>query len=139
MHFEPISELRIAAILSRGVPNQECIAIYVQERVNMGQFGLALCLDGGLASVVPAHDHFFWFGEGLVSAGDWILVFTGPGVPKSTDHEVGGSRTFSCFWGKASTILADSNAVPALLQVSRVSVAAKPANAPQAMLALGDS
>ena len=64
-----LNELTIMAVLERGVPNEECIAIMANERINLGQHGIMLGLYAQLNSAIPFKDHLFWFGDGFVEKG----------------------------------------------------------------------
>ena len=64
-----IIELTVMTVLERGVPNEECIAIMANERINLGQYGIMLGFYADFNSGIPFKDHLFWFGDGYVEKG----------------------------------------------------------------------
>lgn len=131
MILPDLTELSLVAVLERGVPNQECIAISVKETVDLSQFGLLVGVMNPNGLAVPAQDYFFWFGSAIVSAGDWIFVNTGDGEPrlrKSTDQQF---HVYTLFWKRPRTIFANSNVVPLLISMGAVDVMSPPKDRPQ--------
>ena len=128
-----VTELGIATILDRAVPNKECIAISVIRDVNIGQYGIMVAqhdaATGG--SSVPFFDNLFWFGDGVVNAGDWIFVYSGPGSPRLTKAANGVNNIYSLHWGKPQTIFASSLIVPILFRVDAVNIMSPPSDQPQ--------
>lgn len=131
MIVKDVTELTITAILERGVPNRECIALRANEFVNMGQFGLMLGRYGDGKSATPYFDNLSWFGDGLVKSGDWIFVYTGSGTASKRPATNGTNEICSLFWGKPTTIFAESSIAPILFRVDAVDVLAPPGNLPQ--------
>lgn len=131
MIVSDLTELNVMTILDRGVPNEECIAIQANERVNLGQYGIMLGAYTQLRAASPFKDHLFWFGDGLIEKGDWLLIFTGMGEPRKTTSINGVNNTFTIFWGKTTTVFADTNIVPLLFRVDAVNVLPPPSNQPQ--------
>lgn len=131
MIVSDVTDLQIVTVMDRGLPNKECIAIQAINPVNLGQYGIML---GGYSqhrSAVPYIDHLFWFGDGIVNAGDWLFVYTGTGTAtksKTVDHR---NDVFSLYWGKRTTVFADSIVVPILFKVDAVDVLEPPDNQPQ--------
>jgi hypothetical protein len=126
-----LTELTLMAVLDRGVPNNECIAIKANERLNLGQYGIMLGVYSHLNSAIPVKDHLFWFGDGFIEKDDWIFIYTGTGTPRKTAATNGISNIYTVFWGKQTTIFADTNIVPLLFRVDAVDVISPPANLPQ--------
>jgi len=121
MILEPLTELTIAKVFDRGVPNKECIAISVNAPLNTSQYGILLgaaSYDGN--TTVPIKDNFFWFGEGSLNAGDWIFIYTGSGTSSSGPSLDGLSKLYTLYWGRPMTILYDSNVVPVLFRMDSV-------------------
>lgn len=126
-----ITELTVSTVLDRGIPNKECIAIMANQTINLGQYGVMLGQYSGLNSAVPFRDNLFWFGDAVVEAGDWIFIYTGLGSPtksRSTDDKY---DVYSTFWGRNSTMFANSNVVPMLFRIDAVNVPTPPENSPQ--------
>jgi hypothetical protein len=126
-----LTELAVMAVLDRGVPNEECIAIQANERINLGQYGIMLGAYAQLNSAIPFRDHLFWFGDGFIEKGDWIFIYTGMGEPRKSTTPDGANNTYTVFWGKPTTIFASTNVVPLLFRVDAVDVISPPENKPQ--------
>jgi hypothetical protein len=127
-----LAELFMHPVVDRGVPNLERVPIYVRDQVGMGQFGLMIgsAVQPGLA--IPIRDSFFWFGDGIVNPGDWILVYTGSGIPRTDDwNNPPGSKVYSVHWGRSKTMFANTNIVPILFKTNSVQVGASPSDVPQ--------
>jgi hypothetical protein len=131
MIVSDLNELTIMAVLERGRPNKECIAIQANERVNLGQYGIMLGIYTQHNTAIPYKDHMFWFGDGYIGKGDWIFIYTGMGEPRKTSSSDGTSNIYTVFWGKSQTVFANSNIVPLLFRVDAVTVLSPPENRPQ--------
>ena len=127
-----LSELELYPVADRGQPNSERVPILVKEHTDMGQFGLmvGVAAQGGFAH--PIRDNFFWFGDGLVKPGDWILVYTGSGTPR-TDywHSPPSSKVYSVHWFRDKTMFTNTNIVPILFKAGSVQVGLSPSDLPQ--------
>lgn len=128
-----LSELSVVKLFEPGVPNKESLAISVNEPINMGQFGLMLGISSGEKEAVPIHDQLYWFGNGYVQKGDWIFLYTGSGTPRTTDHE-DGTKSYTVFWGRPTTVFANSQVVPILFKAGAVSILDPPINKSQSLL-----
>ena len=137
MEFElivgDVTELAIMDVNDRGVANQECIVVFVRNPVNLGRYGLMLAQHASATSKnsLPFFDNLFWFGDGVVSHGDWLFVFTGPGAPASAPATNGLNRTYSLHWGKPHPAFANSLVVPILFRVDAVDILLPPRDQPQ--------
>lgn len=116
-----ITELS-AGVFDRGIPNQERIVLFVNESVNLGQYGLMIGIRGGNNGAVPIRDNMLWFGDGMVNKGDWIFVYTGPGEAKTTQLPNNKERLYSIHWGRKETILHHHDLMPILFKVNAVIV-----------------
>lgn len=117
-----IDEITIRDVCDRGVPNQERIVLFVNEPVNIGEFGLLLGIRTDKGLVYPVKDNFFWFGEGTVSRGDWIFLYTGPGEPKTFKIPNTQNKSFSVHWGRDVTVLNNKELVPFLMKFNGIQV-----------------
>ncbi len=126
-----IHELELIQVADRGVPNLERIALFVKEATNMGQFGIMIGYSSYDNSAIPYQDNLFWFGDGIVTKGDWLIIYTGKGTSKTEKWGPTGSNVYSVHWGRSNTIFANSLIVPILFRVDAVSVALPPSNLPQ--------
>ena len=126
MLLDQVTELRIIDVLHRGIPNKECVAIYVEESVNIARYGLMLGISTYSILVedmaTPVRDHFFWFGEGVVKQGDWIFVYTGSGTNTTSSIDDGANSQFTLYWGRPATLFYNSNVVPVLFRMDGVQV-----------------
>lgn len=126
-----ITELTLMAVLERGTPNKECIAIQVNESINAGQYGIMLGIYTGSKMAKPIQDNLFWFGDGFVESGDWIFIYTGEGEPIMSKTQDEQNHIYSLFWGKQATIFANTNIVPILFRIDAVDVLTPPENVAQ--------
>lgn len=126
-----ITELMVVTVLKRGVPNEECIAIQANERVNLGQYGVMLGAYSRDSTVLPFNDNLFWFGDGFVEKGDWIFIYTGSGKPRQSKTQNQSNNVYSIFWGKLTTVFANTTVVPLLFRVDAVDILTPPDNLPQ--------
>jgi hypothetical protein len=96
-----LSELLLYPVAERGVPNAERIPILVRETIDVGCYGIMVGNSGTHGFATPFQDNLFWFGDGIVNAGDWILVYTGSGSPRSLDWtQPPGSKVYVVHWGR---------------------------------------
>ena len=127
-----ITELILYPVADRGVPNIERVPILVRERVDMGHYGIMVGPHAGGGYAIPLHDHLFWFGDGLLNAGDWLLIYTGGGVAKVDEWtSPPGSKVYTLHWGKAMTIFANSSTVPILFRADGAIIGTPQEDAPQ--------
>lgn len=117
-----ITELRVVGAFDRGMPNQERIVIRVNDIVNMAQFALLLGIRQQLGVAVPIRDNFFWFGDGVVSRGDWIFVYTGPGEGRMNDLPGTTEKLYTVHWGRNQTVLNSAEIVPLLIRLDAVQI-----------------
>lgn len=126
-----LSELVLYPVEDRGIPNSERIAIYAKESVNMGRYGVMVGHVSDDNSANPFQDNFFWFGDGVIKRGDWILLYTGKGEPKAIDWKEPGTKVYSIHWGRGTTMFANTNIVPILFRLDAVNVGRSPSDLPQ--------
>jgi hypothetical protein len=126
-----IVELKILDVYDRGVPNRERIAVFANQAVDMGQFGLMIGVRGSGGSAVPIRDNLLWFGDGILDTGDVILVYTGPGEPRVSTLPNNRQKLITVHWGRLKVLFSDQNFVPILFRVDAVMI---PADQPEARL-----
>ncbi len=117
-----ISELKIAGVYDRGVPNLERIVLMTYEQLNIGQYGLMLGIRQQGRQVLPIGDNLYWFGDGVVSKGDWVNIYTGPGEHRAADVPNSTQKIYTVHWGRRETILNSPEVVPILFRVNAVDV-----------------
>ena len=117
-----ITELLVRGAFDRGIPNQERIVLQANATVDLGQFALLLGIRQQPGFAVPLRDNFFWFGDGIVSRGDWIFVYTGPGEGRS--HSVPGTteKLYTAHWGRKTTVLSSVEVVPIIVRFDGVQI-----------------
>lgn len=121
MILENLTELTIADVLDRGVPNKECIAIQVNSPLNTLQYGILLgTATPNTSTVFPIRDNYYWFGEAILNAGDWIFLYTGSGNSRVGQSIDGLSQLYSLYWGRPMTMFYDSNVIPVLFRMDAI-------------------
>lgn len=126
-----VTEISVVGVFDRGIPNQERVVLYVNETVNLGQYGLMVGVRGSDGTAFPIRDNLFWFGDGFVNRGDWIFVYTGPGEPRTTALPNTQERLYSIHWGRTQTMLHHHDVVPILFRVDAVQVPQEVASLPK--------
>lgn len=124
------SELQLFDTIKRGVPNEERVAIKVNQRVDCRHFGIMVGVRLASGNAIPLHDNFFWLGNGFVEVGDWILVYTRVGQPRTDVIPNTTNKLYSVFWGKPSVIFSDPDVVPILFKADGVQIGHPPASQP---------
>lgn len=116
------NELEIVGVYDRGVPNNERIALLAHSTVELGAYGLMIGVRGSLGDAFPIRDNLFWFGNGALNPGDWLLVYTGNG--RSTVGSVANTsaRFVTVHWGRMRTMFNSHETVPILFRVDHVQV-----------------
>jgi len=116
-----LTELLLYPVADRGVPNFERIPILVRERIDLGQFGLMIGYSNPNKFAIPIKDNLYWFGDGFVNPGDWIMLYTGSGNPRTdTLNQNKDSKMYTVHWGRTQTIFAHSQIVPILFKINAV-------------------
>lgn len=118
----PIDELTIKGIYDAGVPNMERIVLQVNLAIDLGLYGLMVGVRGSEGVAYPVRDNLLWFGNGWVSKGDWIFIYTGPGEGRTTNLPSTDERLFSIHWGKKQTIFQNHDLVPILFRMDGVQI-----------------
>ena len=122
MIVSDIKELEVREVFDRGVPNLERVAIFVKEPVDLGRYGIMVGIKENRGSALPIRDHLFWFGDGLVQAGDWIYIYTGAGEGRVSTIPGSSSSIYAVHWGKNITLFHAPELVPILFRVDAVFV-----------------
>lgn len=130
MIVQSISEISIAAVLHRGIANKECVALKINQTVNLGQFGMMLGYQQSTELATPFTDCLFWFGDGVVEAKEWIFVYSCAGSPRKTQSK-DGQTMYVVHWGRDLTMFANTNIVPILFRVDAVQIGQGPVDQPQ--------
>ena len=132
MIVDTITELVVVGVYDRGKPNLERIILRANELINVGQFGLMLGIGQQEGAAIPIRDNLYWFGDGYVTTGDWVFVYTGPGENRIDDVPGSTEKIYSLHWGRPQTILTHSGIVPILFRVDGVNIPSQIAALPSA-------
>lgn len=130
MIVDLITELTVIGIHDRGVPNQERIVIRVNDTVDLGQYGLMVGVRATSGMAFPIKDNLLWFGDAVVSQGDWIFIYTGHGKPKDSLLPNTNNRIYSLHWGRDWTVFSNQELLPILFRIDAVQVPSAPTSLP---------
>jgi len=122
MIVQNLTEISVIDVLDRGVANSECIALSAHEDFDIGQHGLMIGVLQPNGFATPVHDHMFWFGDARINEDDWIFIFTGSGQRKQSQGVEQDASIYTLYWGKDTTLFANTNVVPVLFRVDSVDV-----------------
>lgn len=119
----PIVEINQVKILDRGVPNKERIAIEFAFDIQLA----TLCLIFGLknpknGAFTPYNNQLFLFQEEVVSAGTWVVVYTGIGERRRTVLQNSGRPALVFYWGLKHTLFAHQQASIGVFLLSGMNV-----------------
>ena len=117
-----ITEMTVIGAYDRGVPNQERIVLRANGAVSLGQFALFLGIRQESGFVTPIRDNFYWFGDGILSKGDWIFLYTGPGEGRSNVAPNTTEKLYTVHWNRSHTILNSHEIVPVLMRIDAIQV-----------------
>jgi hypothetical protein len=96
-------KIEIAKILDRGVANKERLWLKVLADTDLRFFIVLDTTYTTDSSVSNLQRHAHWFRSNPVRAGDWVVLYTGPGKPAQTVNPDGTTRYF-LHWGLEKTI-----------------------------------
>ncbi|WKZ33090.1 MAG: hypothetical protein QY316_01390 [Thermodesulfobacteriota bacterium] len=133
MFVNLLTEIKTVDVYDRGIANQERIVLYINENLNLGQYGIMLGIRAGNGSAFPIRDNLFWFGDGIVNKGDWIYIYTGPGQPTVTPLPNTNEKLYSVHWGRKETILNNREIVPIIFRTDVVQVLETAASLPSGL------
>ncbi|PYJ54947.1 MAG: hypothetical protein DME24_25620 [Verrucomicrobia bacterium] len=121
IYIPPIPELSVYGVVDAGIPNKERICLRPSEEVNLAHFGIFLAIrNSETGGMTPLQDHFFWFGEQLVSPPAWLIVFTGTGERRTiTEQEV---TVHVYYWNKKHILFDVPNVtiVPVVFRIASI-------------------
>lgn len=113
-----LTELELYGVFDAGIPNLERVVLRIAEHVDMASFAVVLGQNMAGGSSLPLQDHFFWFGNALLTPGDWIYLYTGTGAV--TSIELGPNRIYSLYWGKKQTLFHTPLIRPVLIRMDAI-------------------
>lgn len=125
MKLAPIAEISQIRVLDRGVPNKERIAIEFALDTELA----ALCLVCGTKNAggfIPSRNHFYLLPDEMVTAGTWVIVFTGIGERRWTVLQNSGRPALVLHWGRSQTLFAHGQSTAAVFLISGFQAAMSP-------------
>lgn len=128
-----IAELQLFGVFDRGVPNKERVVLRPTVAMDIGAYvviaGVRAPPPHNLIS--PLRDHMFWFGSGVLTANDWIFLYTGHGTPSKYPNAEGSGQIYTTYWGHDLTIFHDPQVIPAVVRLNGVQYEPRPEAAAQ--------
>jgi len=134
MLLSPIPELQLLGVYDRGKANLERVVLRAQITIDVVQYALlvgTVAVTPEARFIYPARDVLFYFGSGIVKAGEWMIVYTGPGAGLTTTMGNSNETVYVVHWGRPNTLFADSRISPALVRFDSIDIMAPPENEPQ--------
>lgn len=112
-------KLQILRLADRGQPNKERLHLSVLADTNLIYYAVldTVYLGGLLGGISNLPKHAFWFPSLEVRAGDQVVLYTGPGQPKSEPTLVGITTHFF-YWGQPQTLWNKVGDCAVLLEVA---------------------
>lgn len=124
MSVERVESLRIIHVAKHGRPNEEHIAISVEEYCDLSEYCLFIGLAGLEGQATPVKDHMLWFGYGEANPGDWIIVYTAAGSTRISlldgKDDPPGARVIAIHWGKEHTVFQNRSLVPVIVRIGGI-------------------
>ena len=118
----PLYELSFYGIQDPGVPNSERVTFRAAADVNLSEFGIALGWLNDSGTVVPLSLKTLWLGNVDVSAGSWVLIYTGDGKYTESTIEGTADKVHVFHWGAKSTYFNFDRFVPFLFTIGRTQI-----------------
>jgi hypothetical protein len=108
--------LKIESILDRGIPGKERLWMKAASSIDLGFYVVfSSRFEGSGVSSRPKHVH--WWENYPVKAGDWVILYTGPGEHKTSQRRDGGANHFF-HWGYSDAIWREPNSCAVLLELA---------------------
>lgn len=116
------SPLELVTVTDRNKPNLECIHLFANDQVSLGQYLLFVGARLPDGDAIPLQSHLFWFGRHVVASQTWIMIYTGPGEPVLTTQTFDKKPALVFHWNKQHTIFTDTQLVPCLIRIDPTGV-----------------
>lgn len=113
--------LEMVGVYSPGIPNQERIYLKANFDLNLGEYFIVTGWQITNDFAIPLNLDVFWLGNLSVSAGTWVVIYTGPGEQKITRLTT-GEPALVLHWGKQTTVFTLPQVVPVLIHIDAVKV-----------------
>lgn len=115
--FKPKPDLELMNVVGRGVPNEERVCLKAHSRVNLTGYLLLAGINIQERDVLPLNDHLMWFGNRIVEAGSWVLVYTGSGAELVTFMRDTRDPVLVLHWGRQYTVFQNNGVLPCLVRL----------------------
>lgn len=112
-----ITELKMWGVYDAGVPNMERVVLFVEQEVEMGSFAILTGLRASNGGGIPLQDNFFWFGNAVLKRGDWVFVYTAPGVPQKSPLPNSENFIHTLHMGRKNTVFGSPLLTPMLVRM----------------------
>jgi hypothetical protein len=112
--------LQMIGVVHAGVPNQERVVLRAAYPLDLSAYFLVLGWRLTEDRAWPLNADSFWFGKTTVSAGHWVLVYTGVG--QQTFTTLGPDPCLVLYWNKPNILFPQSEIVPILIHVESVAI-----------------
>ena len=96
-------KIQIHSYIDKGNINKERIALKASSDCNLKFYCLHLTYEFPKGGFYNQPKYTYWFPPADVKAGDWIVLYTGPGIMSSKKNEDGTTSYFH-YWGLKSPI-----------------------------------
>jgi hypothetical protein len=115
-----VTQLNIAGVYDAGIPNSERVLLRALTYVNLGEYYLLTGRPTTPGFAFPLTTDVLWLGPTAVTAGSWIVVYTGPGQDLFSTHQ--GQPVIIRHWDKRLTIFHDQQVVPILIHIDAIQI-----------------
>lgn len=116
-----LTELELWGVYDAGIPNLERVVVRVAQYTDMASFALLVGVDVPGGNSLPLQDNFFWFGNAVLSPGDWVYVYTGAGIGGSLELNNGaGNKIYNVYWGRKQTVFNVPTIRPLVIRIDAV-------------------
>ncbi len=119
--FNFSDDLSVVGIYDAGVANLERIVLRADQKVDLAGYLLLIALRGQAGGgSIPLRDNMLWLGNTSIDAGDWVYVYTAPGVAQTSTLPNNPNKVVSLYWGKNQTIFQGAHLTAALVKIEHV-------------------
>ena len=108
--------LKIVSIWDRGLANKERLDLLVVTPANLNYYAIFDTTLMGNSQIVAIPKRAYWFTAFQVSAGDHVVLYTGPGQTVTHPRSDGRKNHFF-YWGLTSVIWSDPNSRAVLVEL----------------------
>lgn len=119
--FDFNDELSVLGIYDAGVANLERIVLRANQPVDLTYYLLVIAMKAqGDTGALPLKDNMLWLGNTNLNTGDWVYVYTAPGVAQTSELPNNSNKVVSLYWGKNQTIFQAMHLTAALVKIDQI-------------------